>query len=268
VYGLLRDSFDSWNRHMSEVARKKDAWSSRNPDGAKTMDHGLSSSWYTDKQGMHHLSLANAQAANKQHMNSELNDIMSRMGGAGAGNVDSALAAQAEHTAQTLRDARDDRAWALGQRNQLTGLTDTMVRDAQNFNTEARRSELAGQASADVSNAWASAQQDNAANMARMGINPADAKYGAANAGQAANMALARANAYNNARGQAREEGRQLQDRAAGALAAAPGLAMQASESGSRMAAEGVNTAMNNRNTDPRNAILGALAGKVIGGYM
>jgi|GEM_PF-6501628 len=90
----LANSFDSWNRHMSEVARRQESWGARNPNGAKTMDRGLSGSWYTDRQGMHHLSLANTLAANKQHMNSELNDIMSRMGGAGAGNVDMALAAQ------------------------------------------------------------------------------------------------------------------------------------------------------------------------------
>lgn len=121
-----------------------------------------------------------------------------------------------------------DRDYALGRRDKLSGLQDTTVDEARSFNTNARREELAGQAAADVSQAFTSASRTSAAEMARMGINPKDGKYGAANNALVAATGLASAQAKNGARVQARAEGRALTDRASNALAGYPAMGMQA----------------------------------------
>ena len=125
-----------------------------------------------------------------------------------------------------------DRDYALGRRDQLSGLQDVISRDAKTFNTEAKREELAGQAGADVSQAYAGAQRTQAAEMARMGINPSDGKYGAASNALTAGTALATAQAKNGARTAARAEGQQLTDRAANVLSGYPTMGMQTTGQG------------------------------------
>lgn len=133
---------------------------------------------------------------------------------------------------QAWEQSQEDREYALGRRDQLTGLQDKMVEDARTFDTEARREELAGQAAADVSNAYESSRRTQAAEMARMGINPADGKYGAASNALAAGEALATAQGKNSARTAARAEGRALTDRAQTALAGYPAMGMQTTGQG------------------------------------
>lgn len=132
-----------------------------------------------------------------------------------------------------------DRDYALGRRDKLSGLQDTMVEEARNFNTDARREELAGQAAADVSQAYTSASRTSAAEMARMGINPKDGKYGAVSNALVAATGLASAQAKNGVRTQARVEGRALTDRASNALAGYPGMGMQATEATARYGVAG-----------------------------
>jgi hypothetical protein len=120
--------------------------------------------------------------------------------------------------------SQQDRDYALERRGQLTNLQNKMVSDAATFNTDAKAEELAGKASADVSQAYASARRTNAAEMARMGVNPADGKYGGAGDAMAASEALAMATGKNNARTEAREEGRRLTQVAAGVMAGYPGM--------------------------------------------
>ncbi len=133
---------------------------------------------------------------------------------------------------QAWQQSQQDRDYALGRRAALTGVQDVLIDDARNFNTDARREELAGQAAADVSNAYESAKRTQGAEMARMGINPADGKYGAASNALAAGEALATAQGKNSARTAARAEGRALTDRAANALAGYPSMGMQATGQG------------------------------------
>lgn len=133
---------------------------------------------------------------------------------------------------QAWEQSQADRNYALGRRDQLTGLQDTMIGEARNFDTEAKREELAGQAAADVSSAYESSKRTQAAEMARMGINPADGKYGAASNALAAGTALATAQGKNAARTSARMEGRALTDRASNALAGFPAMGMQATGQG------------------------------------
>lgn len=128
---------------------------------------------------------------------------------------------------QSWEQSQSDRDYAIGRRDQLTGLQDTMIQDAKTFNTEAKREELAGQAAADVSQAYTSAQRTQAAEMARMGVNPADGKYGSMSNALSATTALASASAKNGARTAARQEGQMLTDRASNALAGYPAMGMQ-----------------------------------------
>ncbi|MDT0138114.1 hypothetical protein [Acidovorax sp. PRC11] len=138
---------------------------------------------------------------------------------------------QTEFALDTSRKAweqsQQDRDYALGRRDQLTGQQDRMIQDAATFNTEAKREELAGQAAADVSQAYTGTQRTQAAEMARMGINPADGKYGAAGNALVAQTGLALTQAKNGARTAARAEGRALTDRASNALAGYPTMGMQ-----------------------------------------
>lgn len=128
---------------------------------------------------------------------------------------------------QSWEQSQADREYAIGRRDQLTGLQDTMIQDAKTFNTEAKREELAGQAAADVSHAYTSAQRTQAVEMARMGVNPADGKYGSMSNALSATTALASASAKNGARTAARQEGQMLTDRASNALAGYPAMGMQ-----------------------------------------
>lgn len=133
---------------------------------------------------------------------------------------------------QAWEQSQEDREYAVGQRAALTGLQGTMVEDARSFNTEAKREELAGQAAADVSQAFEGARKTQTAEMARMGINPADGKYGAASNVLAAGEALATAQGKNSARTAARAEGRTLTDRAQTVLAGYPAMGMQTTGQG------------------------------------
>lgn len=166
------------------------------------------------------------------------------------GNANDMAPLQKEQTQFALDTSRTaweqsqaDRDYALGRRDKLTGLQDTMVEDARTFDTERKREELAGQAAADVSNAYESAKRTQGAEMARMGVNPADGKYGAASNALAAGEALATATGKNSARTAARAEGRALTDRASNALAGYPAMGMQTTAATAGYGASGQNIA-------------------------
>lgn len=84
----------------------------------------------------------------------------------------------------------------------------SLVADAQNFDTEAKREELAGRAAADVQQAAGAADAATARDLARYGINPADGAYADAMAGSSRNKTAAMVGAMNKARTDARAEGR------------------------------------------------------------
>lgn len=166
------------------------------------------------------------------------------------GNANDMAPLQKEQTQFALDTSRTaweqsqaDRDYALGRRDKLTGLQDTMVEEARTFDTEGKREELAGQAAADVSNAYESAKRTQGAEMARMGVNPADGKYGAASNALAAGEALATATGKNSARTAARAEGRALTDRASNALAGYPAMGMQTTAATAGYGASGQNIA-------------------------
>lgn len=133
---------------------------------------------------------------------------------------------------EAYSDYRADRAYALGRRNELSGLQDKMLADVRNFDTEDKREELAGKSIADVNQAFSSAMNQTGRMMSRRGQNPNDGRWASAVRTLIADKTLAQAAAANNARADARKEGYALTDRAAGALAQSPGLVTQSTTAG------------------------------------
>jgi len=82
-------------------------------------------------------------------------------------------------------------------------LEESIVSDAKNFDTEAKREELAGLALGDVNQQFGAARATATRDMSRMGVNPADGKFGATNTQLTLGQALAGADAQNKARANA-----------------------------------------------------------------
>ncbi|WP_174549077.1 hypothetical protein [Roseateles chitosanitabidus] len=136
--------------------------------------------------------------------------------------------------------SQSDRQWLLSRRDALSGMQDKLVNEANDFNTEARREQLAGQAMADVNAAASSARDQSARAMARMGVTPGSGRAQAMDQQLQIAQTAAGAGAANNARTAAREEGRALTDRAANALAGYPAMSSQATTTGAALGGSGV----------------------------
>lgn len=89
-------------------------------------------------------------------------------------------------------------------------LEEGIVRDAQNFDTEAERERLAGLAGADTAQAFGGARDQFRRDVGRSGVNPADGAYGAGLKDMAAQEALATAYGKNKARSDATTLGRAM----------------------------------------------------------
>jgi len=168
-------------------------------------------------------------------------------------------------TARTAYDqSQQDRTYALGRRASLTGLQDSMVSDATNFNSGARSNELAGQAMADVDAAAANTRAQANRGLDRRGINPASGNALALNNQMTLQQAAMKAQAATMARTAARQEGYQLTDRAANSLSGYPAMGMSATGSGAGFGASGLNIA--NSGLSGLNAgygTAGAMAGQI-----
>lgn len=135
---------------------------------------------------------------------------------------------QAAQTA--FADSREDRKYMLERRGHLTGMQDSMLKDAREFNSPVRQEEMAAQAVADAETQLTGTEQASARNLTRMGVNPASGAFTEnANASSLAKAGIKTASA-NAGRTQAREEGRALTDRAANALAGYPAMGMAATQ--------------------------------------
>ena len=145
-------------------------------------------------------------------------------------------------SAKTAYDqSQADRSYALGKRDQLSGVQDSIVDDAKTFNTEDKRAELAGKAVADVNQAFDSAGGQAERAMERSGVNPNSGKAAAMGNQILVSKALAGAGAATKARADATTMGMALKDRAAGALGAYPGLSSGLTTAGAGLGASGVN---------------------------
>jgi hypothetical protein len=141
---------------------------------------------------------------------------------------------------KAYEQSQSDRQWMLSRRDLLSGVQDKLVKDAADFNTEARREELAGQALADVNTAASSARDQSARALARMGVNPGSGRALALDQQTQIAQTAAGAGAANKARESARAEGYALTDRASNALAGYPAMSSAATGSGASFAAGGV----------------------------
>ena len=119
------------------------------------------------------------------------------------------MAAQNEQMAQ----ARD---YYNYQRDTYRPLERSIVQDAQRFNTEAYRNELASQAAADAGRAFGISQQQNQRAMAAMGANPASGRFAGMQNASGLQQAAARAATMTGTRTQAQQMGYARQLDAAG----------------------------------------------------
>lgn len=92
-------------------------------------------------------------------------------------------------------------------KNTYWPLEQQLVADAQSYNTEAKREELAQQAAADVARANTTQRQSTARTMASMGINPNSGRFAGQQRQSDLAMASQRANAMTEARTQAEATG-------------------------------------------------------------
>lgn len=128
------------------------------------------------------------------------------------------------------QDSREDRRYTLERREHLTDMQNAMLRDARDFDSEARQEEMAAQAAADAEVQIGRSEQAAARNLTRMGVNPNSGAYAAnQNALSLAKAGIKVASA-NTARAMARDEGRALTDRAANALAGYPAMGMASTQ--------------------------------------
>jgi len=139
------------------------------------------------------------------------------------------------------QQSQEDRKYAIERRDKLTGLQDSMIEQAQQFNTGDRAKELAGKAIAGVNQQFDAAGDIASRNLTRAGVNPADGKYADMTKQLTIARALGGAAAGTAAQGQARAEGIALNDRAANVLAGYPAMGMSATGQGSQIGAGGVN---------------------------
>jgi hypothetical protein len=189
--------------------------------------------------------------------------------------------------AQQMQQAKDYYDYNI---NTFRPLEQGLVTDAQNFNTEAYRSQMAQRAAADVQQAFQGMQGQTSREMARRGINP---NAGAALAMQNANalkLASATAGAQTGARTQAEQMGWARRLDAAGLGRGLAGSSTAAYQGATGAGSAGLGSAMSAGNqymqglqsaggtmgsvlnaqtsvyntaaqTDPMNTILGAAAG-------
>ena len=152
------------------------------------------------------------------------------------------MAAQNEQMAQ----ARD---YYNYQRDTYRPLERGIVADAQRFNTEAYREEMAGKAAADSGRAFGISQQQNQRAMASMGVNPNSGRFAGMQNASGLQQAAMRANAMTGARSQAQQLGYARQLDAAGlgrGLAGASAAAYGGASSAGSMAGQNAQSAGQN----------------------
>jgi len=144
---------------------------------------------------------------------------------------------------QGLTRQYNDRFW-----NTQAPLQDSILQDALDFDTEGRRNELAGLASADVNAAYSNARAQEARGLSRMGVNPGSGRALAMQNQTSIAQAAAQAGAMNKVRAAARLEGYSRKADAnamlaglAGFSSSAAGLANSFGQSGQGASGIGMN---------------------------
>lgn len=122
---------------------------------------------------------------------------------------------QGELDAQAANKTRADE-YAAYERDTFRPVEEELVKQAQEYNTEAKREELARTAAADVGQAFGVARGQQDRQLAAAGIRPNSNRFAALNQTMLTQEALARAGAQNQARSTAQDKGTALMYDAAG----------------------------------------------------
>lgn len=122
---------------------------------------------------------------------------------------------QGELDTQAANKARADE-YAAYEKNTFRPVEEALVRQAQEYNTEAKREELARTAASDISQAFGVARGQQDRQLAAAGIRPNSNRFAALNQTMLTQEALARAGAQNQARSTAQDKGTALMYDAAG----------------------------------------------------
>lgn len=140
--------------------------------------------------------------------------------------------------------SQQDRTWMLGRRGELSGMQDQLVSEANAFNTDSRREQLAGQAMGDASQMFGLQRQQAQRQAARMG-NPSDGRMVAIGNQMDMAEAAAKTMAANKTREAARQEGMGMKQNAANMLAGYPAMAAGQTGAGAGFGAAGLGLANN-----------------------
>lgn len=147
-------------------------------------------------------------------------------------------------SARTAYDqSQEDRAWTLGKRAQLDAAQAPLLDMARNFNYDARRADMMGEATADITQAFDAAEGQGLRTLSRMGVNPNDGRTAAMVSQGNLQEALAKASAGRKVSEAARAEGIQLKSNAANMLSGYPSMGMQATGAGAGFGASGLGLA-------------------------
>jgi hypothetical protein len=150
---------------------------------------------------------------------------------------ESMISAQDEQTRQA-RDYYED------YRTTFRPVEQGLVRDVQEFNTEAFREQLARQAAAEAGRAFGVTQQASERAMASMGVNPASGRFAGIQAQNQLGLAASRAGAMTGARERAEQVGYARRLDVAGLGRGLPGLSTAAYSGATGAGGAGINTAM------------------------
>lgn len=147
-------------------------------------------------------------------------------------------------SARTAYDqSQEDRTWTLGKRRQLDAAQAPLLEMAKSFDYEARRADMMGEANADITQAFDSAEGQGLRALTRMGVNPSDGKMASMVNQVNLQEALAKAMAGRKVSEAARAEGIQLKSNAANMLSGYPSMGMQATGAGAGFGASGLGLA-------------------------
>lgn len=165
-------------------------------------------------------------------------------------------------SAKTAFDqAQADRTYSLERRENLTGLQDKQIEEANEFDAESVGNERAGKAMADVGQQAALQAQATERSLSRRGVDPTSGNAMAARAGTDLATVSAKVAAGTQQKDAARTEGRMLIDRATNSLSGFPSMSMAANGQGAGFGASGINiaaTGQNAMNSGFSSAISGA----------
>lgn len=144
---------------------------------------------------------------------------------------------------QAWNQSQQDRQWALGRRDQLTGAQNKQIAQLDEFNADKEGDQFAARARADVQAAAAREFGAQERGLMRRSVNPNSGKFAAMSNERALKTAAIDAGAATNARLWAKDKEYGLTDRIVNALSGYPSMGMQTTGSGAGFGGMGLQLA-------------------------